>query len=70
LAVEVEDVPAVHHGNVDAIAIENITAHDRPPMERARSEGCAFRPAIASQKARSGYFPFALSPISARRRIG
>ena len=47
LAVEVEDFRAVHHGNVDAIANENITAHDRSPMERLRGKGCAYWPGIA-----------------------
>jgi hypothetical protein len=39
-------------------------------MERPRSEGCAYWPGIARQIARSGYFDFAFSPISTRRRIG
>jgi hypothetical protein len=32
-ALQIEDSRTVHHPNVDAIAIENIAAHDRPPNE-------------------------------------
>src|SRR6202043_4076420 len=48
-------------GNVEAIAIEKIAAHDRSPMERPRGKGCAYCPGIARQIARSNYFLFAFS---------
>ena len=56
--------PLAPPGNVEAIAIEKIAAHDLPPIEGPRGKGCASWAAIARQIARSGYFPFAFSPNS------
>ena len=53
--------PLAPPGNVEAIAIEKIAAHDLPPIEGPRGKGCASWAAIARQIARSGYFPFAFS---------
>jgi hypothetical protein len=45
-AREIEDLRADHHSDVEALAVDNIAGHDRPPVE-APEPSCAFRAAIA-----------------------
>jgi hypothetical protein len=59
LTFEAEDRGTRDHTDMDAIAIEYIAVHDRPPIEVPHAKGCACWAAIARQIA-LGLFPLRL----------
>src|SRR5712672_1327921 len=62
LTFEAEDRVARDHADTDALAVEYIAVHDRPPIGVPHGKGCACWAAIARQIALLGLFPLRLQP--------
>jgi hypothetical protein len=62
LTFEAEDRVARDHADMDALAVEYIAVHDRPPIEVPHGKGCACWAAIARQIA-LGLFSLRLQPL-------